>query len=457
MAIAEPFTPYRPRPTEVRKGIRHVVSSARKNLLTIFNEESYSADFVATKILGRKIYVANRPDLVRHILLKNHKNYEPKSPQMRRALELLLGDGLFISDGPTWAIRRPLVSPIIHNKNLHLFADTMVETAQEMVDELTATPEGRSVDMVDISARLTATIICRTVFGRNLPREDAQKIIDGFAAYQKHIDVVNLPYFLGIDNGLPVFRGFALRRATNAVRGTISKIIEDVSQRHSEGDDRSMIHMLLDARTPDGEPLTRDAIVNEAATLFMAGYETTATTLAWAHYLLSADAASEARLHAELETVLGNRQPTLEDVPKLTFARAVIDETLRLYPPVPFLLRQAVSDDQIEDISIPAKSLVGVVPWLLHRNPELWDQPDAFVPDRFVGKSATPFSYIPFAMGPRICAGVSFGITESVLCLAVFARHLQFRVAQGHNVEPVCHLTLKPGGGLPMTVERRQT
>ncbi|MEN0087536.1 MAG: cytochrome P450 [Pseudomonadota bacterium] len=455
MATAEPFTPYRPRPTEVRKGIRHVVNSARKNLLTIFNEESYSADFVATKILGRKIYVANRPDLVRHILLKNHANYEPKSPQMRRALELLLGDGLFISDGPTWAIRRPLVAPIIHNKNLHLFADTMVETAQEMADELAQTPAGQTIDMVDISARLTATIICRTVFGRNLPREDAQRIIDGFAAYQKHIDVVNLPYFLGIDNGLPVFKGLALRRATKAVRGTIGEIVEQVSQRHSEGDDRSMIHMLLDARTPGGKPLTRDAIVNEAATLFMAGYETTATTLAWAHYLLSADAGSEQKLHDELQAVLGDRPPTLADVPKLSFTRAVLDETLRLYPPVPFLLRQAVAEDEIEGINIPAKSLVGVVPWLLHRNPELWENPDSFVPERFEKTSATPFSYIPFAMGPRICAGVSFGITESVLCLAVFAQQLRCRVPDTHDVRPVCHLTLKPEGGLPMHVERR--
>ncbi|MEO0497289.1 MAG: cytochrome P450 [Pseudomonadota bacterium] len=455
MASTHPFTPYRPRRTEVRKGIRHVVSSARKNLLTIFNEESYSADFVATKILGRKIYVANRPDLVRHILLKNHANYEPKSPQMRRALELLLGDGLFISDGPTWAIRRPLVAPIIHNKNLHLFADIMVETAQEIADELAQTPAGKPVDMVDISARLTATIICRTVFGRNLLREDAQRIIDGFAAYQKHIDVVNLPYFLGLDNGLPVFRGLALRKATRAVRGTIGNIVEQVSKRHSEGDDRSMIHMLLDARTPDGEPLTRDAIVNEAATLFMAGYETTATTLAWAHYLLSADEASETKLHGEIEAVLGDRPPTLSDVAKLPFTRAVLDETLRLYPPVPFLLRQAVGEDTIEDTAIPAKSLVGVVPWLLHRNPELWDQPDAFMPERFLGQSAKPFSYIPFAMGPRICAGVSFGITESVLCLAVFAQQLRFRVPASHSVEPVCHLTLKPDGGLPMYVEPR--
>jgi cytochrome P450 len=428
------------------------MKSARENLLTIFNEQSYSDSFIKTRILKRQIYVANRPDLVRHVMLKRHANYEPKSPQMRRALEMLLGDGLFISDGPVWAIRRPLVSPIIHNKNLHLFVPTMVETAVEMADELASLPEGEKVDMVDVSARLTATIICRTVFGRNLPREDAQRIIDGFAAYQNHIDVVNLPYFLGIDKGLPVFKSFALRKATRAVRGTISNIVDQIAARHEGGENQSMIHMLLDARTPAGDPLTREEVVNEAATLFMAGYETTASTLAWAHYLISEDPETAAKLHGELEDVFGDRLPTLEDVPKLKFTRAIIDETLRLYPPVPFLIRQAVEADEIDGVKIPAKSLVGVIPWLLHRNPEIWDRPDTFLPERFLAGSAKPFSYIPFAIGPRICAGASFGLTEAVLCLAVFAQRLNMTVADGHDVRPVCHLTLKPEGGLPMLV-----
>lgn len=303
------FTPYRPRPNGDRRGALHVMRSAKKNLLNIFNERSYSVPFIKTKIFKRQIYVANSPALVRHVMLGNHTNYEPKSPQMRRALELLLGDGLFISDGPTWAIRRPLVAPIIHNKNLHLFADIMVDTALESAAELEALKPGEKRDMVEISARLTATIICRTIFGRNLPKKDAQRIIDGFATYQNHVDVINLAYFLGIDNGIPVFRGLALRRATKAVRGTISEIVEQVAARHKHGEERSMIHMLLDARTPTGHALTREEIVNEAATLFMAGYETTATTLAWAHYLIAEDARSAATLNEELETVLGKRPP----------------------------------------------------------------------------------------------------------------------------------------------------
>ena len=144
-------------------------------------------------------------------------------------------------------------------------------------------------------------------------------------------------------------------------------------------------------------------------------------------------------------------------MPKLTFTRAIIDETLRLYPPVPFLLRQAVDDDEMEGVSIPAKSLVGVVPWLLQRNDTIWDDPDTFLPDRFLQQSAKPFSYVPFAMGPRICAGVSFGLTEAVLCLAVLGQQVRLRVANGWDVKPVCHLTLKPEGGLPMTARPRHS
>ena len=190
----------------------------------------------------------------------------------------------------------------------------------------------------------------------------------------------------------------------------------------------------------------------------MAGHETTANSLAWTWYLISQAPDVEERLHNELDRVLGGRLPTLADVPRLIYTRAVFEEAIRLYPPVPLLGRQALHEEEIRGRRIRAGSLVLVVPWLLHRHRQLWDRPDHFVPERFLPEnslSRPKHAYIPFSTGPRICAGAAFGLTEAILCLAVLAQRVKLRLASGALVEPVCRLTLRPGDALPMLVEAR--
>jgi cytochrome P450 len=191
----------------------------------------------------------------------------------------------------------------------------------------------------------------------------------------------------------------------------------------------------------------------------MAGHETTANSLAWSWFLLSQAPEEEARLHAELDEILSGRLPRLDDVPRLVFTRAVFEEAIRLYPPVPFLGRQALQDEQIRNRKIPKGSLVAVVPWLLHRHRRLWDQPDHFIPARFLPENAGArqrYSYVPFSVGPRVCAGQAFGLTEAILCLATLAQRARLRLAPGAVVAPVCRLTLRPGDTLPMLVEPRR-
>ena len=190
----------------------------------------------------------------------------------------------------------------------------------------------------------------------------------------------------------------------------------------------------------------------------MAGHETTANSLAWTWFLLSQAPDVETRLHAELDAVLGGRAPTLADLPRLVYTRAVFDEALRLYPPVPILPREALREEFFQDTRIPKGSLVLVVPWLLHRHRKLWDKPDHFIPDRFLPGQPGPvskFAYVPFSIGPRICAGLSFGQTEAILCLATLAQAFRLRLEPGHEVKPVCRLTLRPEG-LRMRIEPRQ-
>ncbi len=223
--------------------------------------------------------------------------------------------------------------------------------------------------------------------------------------------------------------------------------------------DASMVRLLLEARDPEtNEALSPAALRDEAAVIFMAGHETTANSLAWTWYLISQAREVEDRLHAELDQVLQGRSPTLADVPRLVYTRAVFEEAIRLYPPVPLLGRQASREEVIRGRRIPAGSLLLVVPWLLHRHRQLWDRPDHFIPERFLPEnslSRPKHAYIPFSTGPRICAGAAFGLTEAILCIAVLAQRAKLRLAPDTVVEPVCRLTLRPGDALPMLVEAR--
>ena len=411
----------------------------------------------SARLLLRRIHVCNSPDTVAAALIERHDAFERKSPQMRHALGPLLGDGLFISDGAIWRARRRLVAPVIHASRLPVFAPVMVEAASELADRWASAAPAR-IDALAEMANLTAEIICRAVFGSRLGAAHSGEIVAAFSEYQRRIGQIDLTYLLRLPDWVPRFYPAAVRRAASRIHRVLDRVIRDCREER-DPQTASVIHLLLDARDSEtGRPLDEAALRNEAAVIFMAGHETTANTLAWAWFLLSQAPWAETRLHAELQEVLVGRAPTLADVPRLPFARAIIEETLRLYPPVPLLVRQATRHERIRRWDIEPGSLVAVVPWLLHRHRKLWDRPDEFVPERFLPERAgerPKFAYIPFSAGPRICAGQAFGLTEAILCLATLAQRVRLRLAPGAKVEPVCRLTLRPGDSLPMDVERR--
>jgi cytochrome P450 len=300
-------------------------------------------------------------------------------------------------------------------------------------------------------------VLCRALFGRQLGHHNARQIVEGFSNYQREIkiDILSL---LGVPDWVPRRHSAALRSAVKRMHAVLDEIIASCRAR-SGAEESSVIGRLLDARDEDtGAPLSHEALRNEIAVIFMAGHETTANSLAWTWYLLSQTPDVEARVHNELDVVLGGRTPSLRDVPKLPYTSAVFAEALRLYPPVPILSREASQDVIFQGRKIPKGSLLFVVPWLLHRHPRFWEKPDHFIPERFLGDNAeriAKFQYVPFSIGPRICAGMAFGLTEAILCLATIGQTLRLRLRAGADVQPVCRLTLRPDGGLPMVVERR--
>ena len=449
--------PYPERPRQPLSAIA-TLRLARRNFLAIWEDRCFEWEVFSSRLLARSLFVCNSPDTVTSAFVEHHDSFERKSPHMRHGLAPLLGDGLFISDGDTWRRRRRIVAPIVHISRMPLFAPIMVQTACETAARWSGLAQGSPINALTEMATLTAEVICRTVFGRQLGAAQAAEIIAAFSEYQRLVGQLDIVYFFGLPDWLPRFHSPAIRRAATRLHKVLDRVIRDCRKRLSEGE-ASIIRLLLEARDSEtGEPLDGTALRNEAAVIFLAGHETTANSLAWTWYLLSQAPEIEERLHAELAQVLAGRPPSLDDIANLPYTRAVFEETLRLYPPVPLLARQALRDETIRGRPVAAGSLVMVVPWLLHRHRKFWGKPDHYIPERFLPENAqfrVRHAYLPFSVGPRICAGAAFGQTEAILCLATLAQRVRLRLAPGTAVEPVCRLTLRPGDDLRMLLYSR--
>ncbi len=451
---ADYFVAPHPEPRRDLPNLIEILLGARYSLIGDWMEGSYRSGLDQHRILGRQLLIVNAPELIKYVMVTRHQNFERKSPQMRRALEVLLGDGLFISEGETWKQRRPLVADIVHKNRVPSFGLTMEQVTCAFAEGW-AERAGKEFELTAAMAELTAEIIAQTVFGRNLGSSAAQQVIDGFTSYQKSIDSFNLGYFLGWDEGWPILHGPVKKRAVKMVHSVVEKVIND--HLAGGGDSGSMVDLLIKRRERSPElKLDTTALRNEAATIFMAGHETTATTLTWAFYCLANAPWVEARVLEEIETVCAGRTPTIDDIDQLEWCKAVILETLRLYPPVPLLPRQAREADEVGGIPVKKGDLIMIAPWLIHRATDLWEHATRFMPERFLdGAKVNPFVFFPFAVGPRICPGMNFGQSEAILCLAILIQRFRVRPRAGYVAEPVCRLTLRPAGGLPVTVEER--
>jgi cytochrome P450 len=445
-----------PRPLARDPNIFETIFGARHSLIGSWTEDCYESCLGTFDVLRRRVVLVNTPEHIKYVMVTRHQNFERKSPQMRRALEVLLGDGLFISEGETWKHRRPLVADIVHKNRVPAFGVTMEDVTLSFAHGWEALRPDQEFELTASMAELTAEIISRTIFGHDLGREAARQVIDGFARYQKSVDSFNLGYWLGADEGWPILQGPAKKRAVAMVHG----VVENVVNAHlaGGGEEGSMIDLLVKRQQRNPElDLDVTALRNEAATLFMAGHETTAATLTWAFYLLAHAPWVERAMLDEIARVCGDDNPTIADIDKLDVCRSVIMETLRLYPPVPLLPRQAREADKVGDFAVEKGGLVMIAPWLIQRARDIWEDPNHFKPERFQGGAKyNPFAYIPFAVGPRLCAGLNFGQSEAVLCLAILVQKFKVRPSAGYRAEPVCRLTLRAAGGMPVTVAPRR-
>ena len=439
-----------PRPA-AKLGLLKLLRATRENSLGTWVDAAFDMEISERRMLWRHVVVANAPDHVRHVMLDNADNYI-RSALSRRLLEPGLGQGLLTTHGATWRRQRRTMAPAFAAKRIAAFAPAMVDAAERLAEDWSLVPPTATIDVAEAMSGLTLAIISEAMFSVRVDPEIAL-IGQAVSAYQAAIrpSVADL---LGFPEWIP---RPAVRRARK-IFGESDRVIRRlIEERRRDGGPDDLLTMLLAVQ--EGEaPASAKEVRDQVATIFTAGHETTANTLAWTFYLLSQHPADLVRLEDELDRVAGGRAITAEDVVALPFTRMVIEESMRLYPPAHTMSRQALGPDRLGDVELKKGSSVLIVPWLLHRHRKLWDRPDEFRPERFLPDqvAARPrFAYIPFGAGPHLCIGAAFAMTEAILCLATLAKRFRLTLVPGTNVEPVGQITLRPRNGLPMRIERR--
>ena len=405
------------------------------------------------KIGPRRGFLVTNPADVRHVLLDNAANYR-KSPLYDK-LRQSLGNGLLTSEGAFWLRQRRIAQPAFHRQRVAALAGVMADAVRETAVDWEALASARQpVDIGDEMMRLTRTVVLRTLLGADLGPFTTG--IDGaWKVMNEHIG--DSFWSLGVTDGWPTPRNRRFQAARAVLRGAVEYAIRQRRAQPSGGDD--LLSMLMDARDEDtGESMTDEQLRVEVTTFLLAGQETTSLALTWTFYLLSQHPAIRERLEAELDGALGGREPAYEDLPNLPFTRRVIDEAMRLYPPAWGFSRQALGDDELGGYRLPRGWLAFLMPYVLHRHPAYWPDPDRFDPDRFLPERSADrpkFAYLPFGAGPRQCIGNQFALLEAHLSVATLAQTYRLQLVQGHPVEPWPLITLRPRFGMPMTIERR--
>jgi cytochrome P450 len=409
-------------------------------------------DVAAMRFGPRRVTLLGDPELVREVLVTRHREFI-KSYALQRA-RVLLGEGLLTSEEPLHLRQRRLAQPAFHRERIAAYAADMTAYAARMAEEWR---DGETRDVAREMNRLTLAIAGKTLFGAEVAGE-AEEIAGALTTALGLYKRLTNPLGPLLDR-LPTPGTLRMRRARARLDATIYRII---AERRRTGEDRGdLLSMLLLAQDTEGDGggMTDLQLRDEALTIFLAGHETTANALAWTWHLLAGSPEAEAALHAELDTVLDGRLPTVDDLPALPCTRAVLAESMRVLPPAYVVGRQPLHDMEIGGFRVEAGSIVLMSPWVIQRDPRWWPDPLRFDPGRWTPEmeAGLPrFAYFPFGGGPRKCIGEGFAWTEEILVLATLASRWRVRPVPGHPVEPEPMITLRPRHGIRAVLERRR-
>jgi cytochrome P450 len=445
-----------PVPRRGRLSIFEFIRALRENTIAAYAQEAYECDILERNLLGRRRFIVNDPAAIKHVLIDNAANYQ-KTEIGRRVLEPGLGKGLITSEGETWRQHRRIMSPAFDHRSIAAYTPIMTGAAGELLAEWGKMGTGVTIDVATAMMQVTLNIISRTMFSTD--SDNIVNVMERSAGrYQAEmrpniLDLLNMPAWLA---------GFGRRKVPGRTFGEFDAIVQRLieTRARNPGDfPKDLLARLIAARDEQtGGGMSAREVRDHVITIFMAGHETTAMAMTWTWFLLSQHPAQEAQLHAELDRVLQGREPSHDDVGKLTYTRMVVEESMRIYPPVHTIAREAMGEDTLVGQRVPKGSTVLIVPWLVHRHAKLWDNPGKFDPERFSperSETRQRFAYLPFGGGKRICIGAAFALTEATVLLATLAQRYRLRLASGHPVEPQGLITLRARHGMKMIPEAR--
>lgn len=426
----------------------------RKKPLKLYMEGALNyGDVVFYKMGPMRVYQLNNPDHIKHVLADNQKNYFKGKGYDK--LFPVLGNGLLLSHGEFWHRQRRLAQPAFHRQRLAGFVETMCDSTDAMIERWKEhESSGASFDVAREMMRLTLGIVSRTLLSTDV--SDAADAVG--AALSRLLEEANIRTLSVLPwERLPLPRNSQFRKDLATLNGVVYRIIEE--RRKTGADAGDLLSMLMHAKDEDtGEMMNDRQLRDEVMTMFLAGHETTANLLAWTWYLLSKHPEIARRVRAEVIEVLGDRKPQFDDVPKLRYSMMVLEEALRLYPPAWVFARENHHDDVIGGYRIPAGSIIVLVPYVVHRLPNLWQNPEGFDPERFSPENAAgrhKYAYFPFGGGPRFCIGNNFALTEALVILAMVIRRYRLDLVPGQFIEPEPLITLRPKKGVKMTVSKQ--
>jgi cytochrome P450 len=430
------------------------VAAFRRDQLR-FYEASFRdyGDVVETKMGPYRTLLVYHPDAIEELLVTRNRDFI-KSPGIQ-LLRPLLGDGLLLSEGDTWLRQRRLVQPAFHRQRVAGYGAVMADFAARHAAGWT---DGAEIEVYGEMMAVTQAIVGKTLFDADVAGGDAHEVAEAarvlaedFAARLGSVVARLIPTWVPTPSNL---------RSARAIRHLDAMVGRIITARRASGEDRGdLLSMLLQAQdADDGARMTPRQVRDEVMTLFLAGHETTAVTLAWTWYLLARHPEADARLGEELTAVLGGRPPAVADLPRLTYAGMVVTEAMRLYPPAYGLGRQATRATELGGHAVGASDVIIAPTWVVHRDPRWFADPLAFRPERWAGDLAQRlprFAYFPFGGGPRQCIGNAFAQMEAVLILAAIAQRYRLTLTPGQNVKPTPYVTLRPEPGIRMRLARR--
>lgn len=396
-------------------------------------------DFFHFKLLNFPVYLVARPELIEQVLVTQHRNF--RKSRDYRGLAGIFGNGLLTSEGEFWMRQRRLMQPAFSHHKIPSYAAMMAEYTEKM---LAGWQDGEERDAHEEMMALTLRIVTKALFGADVSGE-AGDIGQAIGDILRSLKTEAL--FFPILQKIPTRRNRRYRAAISRLDRTIYRIIEE-RRRGRHQDSTDVLGMLLAARDQDGSAMSDEQLRDEMMTLFLAGHETTALALSWTWYLLALHPEVERKLWAELDT-------GVSDSP---YARMVLQESMRLYPPVWGIGREALAACDIGGYRIPAGSQIWISQWIAHHDERYFEQPDRFLPERWAGDLARRlprFAYFPFGGGPRLCIGQSFALMEAVLILTTVARRFRLTLAPEARIVPLPSITLRPRYGVPTIVSRR--